>query len=106
MQKVVTSTKSGSKVLKQLEGYQTAKETEGKKMQAELQALQKELASPALNADTRAQKQRQLEDKKISFKRFVRDAQKELDTRSQKELFELQKNYFPWLRQWGNPRAI
>jgi len=105
-QEIMEKTKKGNQVQKKLENLQTAKRKQLQTKQQELEKLEKELNSPALNADTRAKKTRQIQDKRIELQRMVEDAQNEMRQESQKELFELQKEIMPLIQEIGRAKGF
>ncbi|MCP4215113.1 MAG: OmpH family outer membrane protein, partial [bacterium] len=88
---IVQKTKKGNKIQKKLEVLQKKKAAELEGAQNNLKQLQKDLASPAINADTREKKTREMEDARIKYNRLLQDAQKSMQSASQKELMDLQK---------------
>jgi outer membrane protein len=105
-QEIMEKTKKGNQVQKKLENLQNAKRKQLQTKQQELEKLEKELNSPALNADTRARKTRQVQDKRIELQRMVEDAQNEMRQESQKELFELQKEIMPLIQEIGRSKGF
>jgi len=105
-QEIMEKTKKGNQVQKKLENLQNAKRKILQAKQQELEKLEKELNSPALNADTRARKTRQVQDKRIELQRMVEDARKEMQQESQKELFALQKEIIPLIQEIGRLKGF
>ena len=105
-QEIMEKTKKGNQVQKKLENLQNAKRKILQAKQQELEKLEKELNSPALNADTRARKTRQVQDKRIELQRMVEDARKEMQQESQKELFALQKEIIPLIQEIGRSKGF
>lgn len=105
-QEIMEKTKKGNQVQKKLENLQNAKRKVLQAKQQELEKLEKELNSPALNADTRARKTRQIQDKRIELQRMVEDARKEVQQESQKELFALQKEIIPLIQEIGKSKGF
>ena len=105
-QEIMEKTKKGNQVQKKLENLQNAKRKILQAKQQELEKLEKELNSPALNADTRARKTRQIQDKRIELQRMVEDARKEMQQESQKELFALQKEIIPLIQEIGRSKGF
>ncbi len=105
-QEIMEKTKKGNQVQKKLESLQDTKRRQLQTKQQELEKLEKELNSPALNADTRARKTRQVQDKRIELQRMVEDAQNEMRQESQKELFELQKEIMPLIQEIGRSKGF
>jgi len=105
-QEIMEKTKKGNQVQKKLENLQNAKRKQLQTKQQELEKLEKELNSPALNADTRARKTRQVQDKRIELQRMAEDAQNEMRQESQKELFALQKEIMPLIQEIGRSKGF
>jgi outer membrane protein len=105
-QEIMEKTKKGNQVQKKLENLQNAKRQTLQAKQQQLEKLEKELNSPALNADTRARKTRQIQDKRIELQRMVEDARKEMQQESQKELFALQKEIIPLIQEIGKSKGF
>ncbi len=105
-QEIMEKTKKGNQVQKKLEGLQNSKRTVLQGKQQELEKLEKELNSPALNADTRARKTRQIQDKRIELQRMVEDARKEMQQESQKQLYALQKEIIPLIQEIGKSKGF
>jgi outer membrane protein len=105
-QEIMEKTKKGNQVQKKLENLQNAKRKQLETKQQELEKLEKELNSPALNADTRAKKTRQVQDKRIELQRMVEDARKEMQQESQKEVFALQKEIMPLIQEIGKAKGF
>ncbi len=104
-QELLQKTKKGSQTLKNLDAFKSAKEKQIQAMVTELEALDKELNSAALNASDRDKKMRIMEDKKIAYERTVRDAQNELQNQSLKVLGELEKEFVPIIQQVGQAKG-
>jgi outer membrane protein len=64
-------------------------------MQKEIDTLEKEALSPALNQDARDKKNMDLQNKRVEIKRFAEDAQKESMAQQQKEFESLQRDLMP-----------
>lgn len=105
-QEIMEKTKKGTQVQRKLEKLQNAKRKQLQTKQQELEKLEKELNSPALNADTRARKTRQVQDKRIEMQRLVEDARNEMQQESQKELFALQKEIMPLIQEIGRAKGF
>ncbi len=104
-QVVLEKSHKGSTVIKALEKYKNESEKKLVKMQGALKNLEKELKSPALNQSTREQKMRQFEDTKVTFQRAVKDAQKAMKARMQKELAVLEKELTPLIVDFGKSKG-
>lgn len=105
-QAVVENTKKGQRIQVELEALGKAKQAEMKKMQDELTLLEKEIASPALNAETRDKKTRQVQDKRINLQRYLEDAQKEVQAKTQSELMNFQKEIMPLIQEIGKAQGF
>ncbi len=104
-QEILQKTKKGSQTLKNLENLKNAKERQIQTLVNELEALEKELNSPALSAGARENKLRTLEDKKTNYDRTVQDAQKEIQSQSAKALGDLEKEFIPIIQQVGQVKG-
>ncbi|MCP4146559.1 MAG: OmpH family outer membrane protein [bacterium] len=104
-QEILQKTKKGVTIQKKLEGLQKKKQTEIEKLQNEIKTLSKDLGVPALSAEAREKKGRQLEDKKITYNRVLQDAQKEMQMKSQQELMNLQKEILPIIAELGKAKG-
>lgn len=105
-QEIIAKTKKGISVQKKLENMQKAKQQKLEALQNVLKQLQKDVASPALNADARGKKQREFEDKQIQYKRELQDAQKEMNEATQRELAALQKEIMPLIQELGKSKGF
>lgn len=105
-QDIIVKTKKGNEVQKKLEGLQTDAQQKVEALQNDIKQLQKDLASPALNNDTREKKTREMEDKRVSYNRLVQDAQKTIQEESQKELMALQREIMPIIQQIGQAKGF
>ncbi|MCU0286894.1 MAG: OmpH family outer membrane protein [Acidobacteria bacterium] len=104
-QDIIVKTKKGNEVQKKLEALQNDAQQKVETLQNQIKQLQKDLASPALNNDTREKKNRELEDKRISYNRMIQDAQKDIQEQSQKELMDLQREIMPLIQQIGQSKG-
>jgi outer membrane protein len=105
-QEIMQKTKRGQQVQKKLEGMQKERQQKIISMQDGLKKLEKELSSPALNADTRSKKTREAQDKKLQLQRFLEDAQKEMQMATQKEIMKLQKEIMPIIQEIGKQKGF
>ena len=64
------------------------------------------LASPALNTQTREKKNMQLQDKRTDLKRFIEDAQREMQQKSQTELSNLRQDIMPVIEKIGKEKGF
>ena len=72
----------------------------------EIKKLEKEVLSPALNDETREKKTVDLQNKRKDLKRYLEDAQNEIQQESQKELVELEKAVMPVIDQIGKSKGF
>jgi Skp family chaperone for outer membrane proteins len=105
-QEILQKSKRGNQILKKLDELKNAKEKQIQTLLSELEALDKELSSPALSASARESKIRTLEDKKIVYDRTVQDAQDDLQKQSAKELGELEKEIMPIIQQVSQTKGF
>lgn len=105
-QDIIVKTKKGMEVQKKLEGLQTEAQKKVDTLQNEIKQLQKDLSSPALNNDTREKKNREMEDKRVSYNRLVQDAQKNIQEESQRQLMDLQREIMPLIQQIGESQGF
>jgi len=105
-QEIMAKTKKGIQVQNKLESLQKTKQNELQGKQDELKQLEKDLSSPALNADTRAKKTRDLQDKRIQMQRLVEDAEQLMRAETQKELGGLQREIMPLIQEIGKAKGF
>jgi outer membrane protein len=105
-QEILAKTKKGIEIQKRLEQLQGKKQQELQAKQDEIKKLEKEVLSPALNDDTREKKGLDLQTKRKDLKRYVEDAQNEIQRESQKELVELEKAVMPLIDQIGKSKGF
>jgi outer membrane protein len=105
-QEILQKTKKGIEIQKRLEGLQQKKQTQLQTMQDTIKKLEKEVLSPALNQETREKKSLDLQTKRKNLKRFIEDAQNEIQRESQKELVELEKAVMPLIDQIGKSKGF
>jgi outer membrane protein len=103
VQQVVEQSAAGKEALARLKKLNDEKVAEGRKMAADLEALQKQLSTqgPTLTQDKVADLQKQIEDKKVALNRFRDDAQQALDDARKKELDGLEKQIMPIINDIG-----
>ena len=87
-QEILQKTKKGIEISKRLEQLQQKKQNEMQAMQDAIKKLEKEVLSPALNQETREKKGLEMQTKRKELKRFLEDAQNEIQRASQRELVE------------------
>lgn len=105
-QELLAKTKKGIEIQKRLEELQKKKQNEMQVMQDEIKKLEKEVLSPALNQETREKKGLELQTKRKNLKRFVEDAQNEIQRASKKELVELENAVMPLIDQIGKSKGF
>jgi outer membrane protein len=94
-QVVLQNSTKGKEVIERLRSLNLSKQKKYESMQKEIDNLEKEVLSPALNQDTRDKKNMDLQNKRIDIKRFAEDAQKESMAVQQKEFENLQRELMP-----------
>jgi outer membrane protein len=105
-QEILAKTKKGIEIQNRLEKLQNNKQKELQAMQDEIKKLEKEVLSPALNDETREKKGLDLQNKRKDLKRYLEDAQNEIQRESQKELGELEKAVMPLIDQIGKSKGF
>jgi len=105
-QQVIMNTKKGKEVTSRLEKLGQGKQKKVESMRSVIKKLETELASPALNTQTRESKSIQLQRKKTDLKRYIEDAQKEMQLKSQKELNILRKDIMPVIEKIGKEKGF
>ena len=94
-QVVLQNSTKGKAVIERLRSLNMSKQKKYEAMQKEIDTLEKEVLSPALNQDARDKKNMDLQNKRIEIKRFAEDAQKESMAQQQKEFESLQRDLMP-----------
>lgn len=94
-QMVLQNSAKGKAVIERLRSLNMSKQKKYEAMQKEIDTLEKETLSPALNQDARDKKNMDLQNKRIEIKRFAEDAQKESMAQQQKEFESLQRELMP-----------
>lgn len=105
-QEILAKTKKGVEIQKKLEQLQNKKQQELQAKQEEIKKLEKEVLSPALNDETREKKGIDLQNKRKDLKRYIEDAQNEIQRESQKELVDLEKSVMPVIEQIGKSKGF
>jgi outer membrane protein len=105
-QQILSETNIGKNTAAMLEKLKIEKQKEIEARQKDIAALEKELLSPALNADTRESKTLSLQDKRTELKRLLEDAQKEMQMKSQKELAKLYQDIMPIIDEVGKSQGF
>jgi outer membrane protein len=94
-QAVLQNSTKGKAVIERLRSLNMSKAKKYEAMQKDIDALEKEVLSPALNQDARDKKNMDLQNKRTEIKRFAEDAQKESQLQQQKEFESLQRELMP-----------
>lgn len=94
-QVVLQNSVKGKAVIEKLRSLNMSKQKKYEVMQKEIDTLEKEALSPALNQDARDKKTMDLQNKRTEIKRFAEDAQKESMAQQQKEFESLQRDLMP-----------
>ena len=105
-QKVVTDTIRGKQVKAKLEKLGEEKQQKIKGMEASIKQLEKELMSPALNADAKEKKASELQNQRVNLKRYVEDAQKDFQSKYQKEMATLYREIMPIIEKIGAAKGF
>lgn len=103
---ILMKTKKGVEISQRLEKLQKEKQQQLKVMQDEIKKLEKEVASPALNTETREKKAIELQGKKKDIQRYVEDSRLEIERKSQKELVALEKEIMPLINEIGKSKGF
>ncbi|MBN2398835.1 MAG: OmpH family outer membrane protein [Candidatus Aminicenantes bacterium] len=94
-QAVLQNSVKGKQVIERLRTLNISKQKKYETLQKDIDALEKEILSPALNQETRDKKSMDLQNKRTEIKRFAEDAQKESMATQQKEFENLQRELMP-----------
>jgi outer membrane protein len=94
-QAVLQTSAKGKEAIERLKSLQVSKQKKYEAMQKEIDALEKEALSPALNAEARDKKTQDLQNKRVEIKRFAEDAQKDTMAAQQKEFEKIQADLMP-----------
>lgn len=92
---VLQNSVKGKEVIERLRSLNMSKQKKYEAMQKEIDTLEKEILSPALNPSSREKKTADLQNKRTEIKRFAEDAQKESMAMQQKEFESLQRELMP-----------
>jgi Skp family chaperone for outer membrane proteins len=92
---VLQNSVKGKEVIERLRSLNMTKQKKYESMQKEIETLEKDILSPALNQDSRDKKTADLQNKRTEIKRFAEDAQKESMAMQQKEFESLQRELMP-----------
>jgi outer membrane protein len=105
-QKVIAETIRGKQVQEKLKKLSDEKQQQIKGMEEKISKLEKDLMSPAINAETRDKKAAQLQNTRTALKRFVEDAQKDFQTEYAKEMQNLTKEIMPVIEKIGSEKGF
>lgn len=94
-QAVLQSSSKGKEAIERLKSLQLAKQKKYEALQKEIDTLEKDSMSPALNQEARDRKTADLQNKRTDIKRFAEDAQKESMAAQQKEFEKIQADLMP-----------
>jgi len=94
-QAVLQNSVKGKEVIERLRSLNMSKQKKYEAMQKEIDVLEKEILSPALNQESRDRKNMELQGKRTEIKRFAEDAQKDSMAIQQKEFENLQRDLMP-----------
>jgi len=94
-QVVLQNSVKGKQVIDKLRTLNMSKQKQYEAMQKDIDSLEKESLSPALNQETLAKKSMDLQTKRTEIKRFAEDAQKDSLATQQKEFENLQRELMP-----------
>jgi outer membrane protein len=94
-QAVLQASVKGKEAIGRLQALQLAKQKRYEALQKEIDALEKEALSPALNVEARDKKTQELANKRVDIKRFAEDAQKETMAAQQREFEKIQADLMP-----------
>jgi outer membrane protein len=92
---VLQNSIKGKEVIEKLKALNFSKQKKYEAMQKEIDTLEKEVLSPALNQDTRDKKNLELQNMRTEIKRFAEDAQKESMQQQQREFEAIQRDLMP-----------
>jgi outer membrane protein len=98
-QLVLQNSVKGKEVIERLRSLNMSKQKTYEAMQRDIDALEKEVLSPALNSETRDKKNMDLQNKRTEIKRFAEDAQKDSMAMQQKEFESLQRDLMPLIEK-------
>ena len=98
-QQVIQETKKGKEITGRLEKLGQGKQKQVEALREEIKKLQKDAVSPALNDETREKKNLELQTKQTELKRFIEDAQREMQQKSATELKNLRQEILPLIEK-------
>lgn len=105
-QKVIQQTSKGKEITARLERLGQKKQKEVEAMREKIKKLEGELTSPALNNQTRDKKNSELLQRRTDLKRYIEDAQREMQQKSGKELSNLRQDIMPVIEKIGKARGF
>lgn len=105
-QKLIEGTKKGREIASRLEAIGKQKQAKLNQMQDSIKKLEKELMSPALNAETKEKKAIELQQIRTEAKRFIEDSQREMSIQSEKEMNVLKAEIQPIIQQVGKEKGL
>jgi outer membrane protein len=105
-QAVLQLSTKGKEAIERLKAMQLAKQKKYETMQREIDALEKEALSPALNTESRDKKAQELQNKRVDIKRFAEDAQKDTMAAQQKEFEKIQADLMPLIEKIAKENAF
>ncbi len=105
-QEIASKSKKGMQIQQKLENKQKAKQNKLKSIQENIERLKKEVLSPGLKIETREKKSLELQSKQTEFKRFVEDAQREIQSESQIELSAFEKELIPLINNYAKAKGF
>jgi outer membrane protein len=94
-QAVLQNSAKGKQAIERLRSLQLSKQKKYEGMQKDIDTLEKDSMSPALNQEARDKKAMELQNKRVEIKRFAEDAQKESVAAQQKEFESIQRDLMP-----------
>ena len=101
---VILKTIRGKQVKQKLEKLGKIIQEKTIKKENEIRKLEKDLVSPALNAETRERKRVELQTKQTNLKRFAEDSQKEWQLEFRKEMMKLTNEIMPIIKNIGKSK--
>ncbi len=97
---------AGKEALAKIKKFRDKKIEEAKKLEEELSLLEKQLLEQrfTLSEDKFKAKQKEYEDKKIAYKRFQDDTERELNNLRDDELKKIEEKVFPIINKIGKEK--
>ncbi len=103
-EQVILNTIRGKQVKLKLEKLGKIIQEKVAKKDNEIKKLEKDLVSPALNAETRERKATELQFKKTNLKRYAEDSRKEWQLQYKKEMMKLTNEVMPIIKKIGESK--